>query len=79
VTGEGGQAISISVPPTFVMNGPASLTVTTNKTAGESQILSSALGSGGSYGFYVGGTLPTSSATPVGAYSGSFAVTVQYN
>lgn len=79
VTGEGGQVISVSVPQTFTMTGPGSLTVTTNTTASGSLSLSSSLGSGGSYSFHVGGTLPTNGATPLGDYSGSFAVTVQYN
>jgi hypothetical protein len=80
VTGEGGQAFSIAVPTSFVMNtGGGSLTVATSTTASGSQVLSSALGSAGTYGFGVGGSFPISSATSPGSYSGTFGVTVQYN
>lgn len=80
VTGEGGQTISVSVPPTFIMSGPGpDLTVTTNNTAPGTQFLSSAIGSEGSYSFHVGGSFPTNSATPTGDYTGSFTVMVQYN
>lgn len=80
VTGEGGQVISISVPPSFIMSGPGpDLTVTTNHTAPGTQFLSSAIGSEGSFSFHVGGSFPTNSATPTGDYTGSFTVMVQYN
>jgi len=80
VTGEGGQVFSITVPPTFSMTGPGgTITVTTNHTAGGFQSLSGSLGSPGSYSFRVGGSFPVSSTTGLGTYSGSFAVTVQYN
>jgi hypothetical protein len=80
VTGEGGQAFSISVPATFGMTATGgSLTVTTSTTASGSQVLSSALGSAGTYSFGVGGSFPLASTTVTGAYSGTFNVTVQYN
>ena len=80
VTGEGGQAFSISVPTSFSMSAAGgSVTVTTSTTASGSQVLSSALGSSGTYGFGVGGSFPLSSTTAVGSYTGSFDVTVQYN
>lgn len=80
VNGEGGQAFSISVPPSFVMNGPGgTLTVTTTSTAGTIQSLSGALGSAGSFAFKVGGSFPITSATPTGAYSGTYNVVVNYN
>jgi hypothetical protein len=79
VTGEGGQAFSISVPTSFSITGPSSLTVTTSSTATGSQVLSSTLGSAGTFGFGVGGSFPISSTTAVGSYSGTFGVTVQYN
>jgi len=81
VTGEGGQLFSVAVPSTFVMSGSGggSLTVTTSTTATASQALSSALGSAGSYSFGVGGSLPITSTTTTGSYSGTFSVTVQYN
>jgi hypothetical protein len=80
VTGEGGQAFSIAVPTSFTMNATGgSLTVSTSTTASGSQVLSSALGSAGTYGFGVGGSFPLASTTAPGSYSGTFSVTVQYN
>jgi hypothetical protein len=81
VTGEGGQMVSISVAPSFVMtNGSGgTLTVTTSNSAGGSQTLSNAPGSVGSYNFYVGGALDFSSATATGVYSGTYTVNVAYN
>jgi hypothetical protein len=80
VSGEGGQVFSISVPPTFTMTGATdTLTVTTNNNAAGTQVLSGSLGSAGSRAFHVGGSFPLNSSTGLGTYSGSFAVTVQYN
>lgn len=80
VSGEGGQAISISVPSTFTLSqiGGGSLTVTTSNTA-QSPFLSNTLGAAGSYSFNVGGDFSVSSTTPVGSYSGTYLVTVAYN
>ena len=80
IGGEGGQAFSITVPQTFAMTlGSDSLTVTTSATAAGAHVLSSSLGSAGTFGFGVGGTLPVTNTTVTGAYSGSFNVTVNYN
>jgi hypothetical protein len=80
VTGEGGQAISITVPTSLALTtSGGSITVNLASTASGAKTLSSAIGSAGSYAFSVGGTLPLTSATKPGAYSASFAVTVQYN
>jgi hypothetical protein len=79
VTGEGGQAFSIAVPPTFQMTGPETLTVTTTSSAGASAVLSSTLGSMGSFALGVGGSLPITSTMLTGDYSGMFTVTVAYN
>jgi hypothetical protein len=79
VTGEGGQAISVSVPASFQMTGPQPITVTTTNSAAGAPVLSGALGSPGSYSFGVGGSAPITSTTPDGSYSGSFTVTVAYN
>lgn len=80
VTGEGGQAFSVSMPSTLTMTtSGGSLTVSLTTTASGSQVLSSSLGSAGSYSFGVGGSLPVSSTTRTGSYTGSFAVTVNYN
>lgn len=79
VTGEGGQAFSISVPATFQMTGPQAMTVTTTNSASASPNLSGALGAQGVFAFGVGGTAPINASTPSGDYTGSFTVTVAYN
>jgi hypothetical protein len=80
ITGEGGQAFSLSVPLTFQMAGPGSpLTVHLTATASGAQTLSSALGSTGNFSLGVGGSFSTAAATAAGAYEGSYTVTVQYN
>lgn len=82
ITGEGGRAFSISVPSTFTLNGPSGstpLTVTTSPSATGSQALSGTIGSAGSFELRVGGSFSMSATTAGGAYSGTVAVTVQYN
>lgn len=83
VDGEGGQSISVTIPTTFSMaNGTDTLVVTTsNNLAGAAgtQTLSNALGSAGSLVFRVGGTVPISSTTTTGAYTGTFTVSAAYN
>jgi hypothetical protein len=80
ITGEGGQSFSLSVPQSFQMTGPGSpLTVHLTATATGAQTLNSTLGSAGAFSFGVGGSFSTAATTAVGAYQGSFAVTVQYN
>jgi hypothetical protein len=80
ITGEGGQAFSLTVPESFQMTGPGSpLTVHLNTTASGAQTLSSSLGSAGTFSFGVGGSFSTAANTAVGAYQGTYAVTVQYN
>jgi hypothetical protein len=82
VSGEGGQAVTVTIPATFTMtSGANTLTVTTASTGGGAQTLSSNLGNAGSNptAINVGGSFPMTSATPTGAYTGTFTVTVQYN
>ena len=79
VTGEGGQAFSVTAPASFVMTGPQTLTVTTATSVTGSPLLSGSLGSAGSFTFGVGGSAPISSTTLNGDYAGSFTVTVAYN
>ena len=81
VTGEGGQAFSITVPANFNMTrvgGSETLAVTLTSTA-TSGTLSGALGSAGTLAFGVGGSIPLANTTATGAYTGTFQVTVQYN
>jgi hypothetical protein len=79
VTGEGGQAFTITIPATFLMTGPAPMTVTTSSSASSSPILSGSLGSSGAFTFGVGGSTSVDATTPTGDYTGSFTVTVAYN
>jgi hypothetical protein len=79
ITGEGGQAFSVSVPATFQMNGPAPITVTTTSSVTGAPLLSGALGSQGAFMLGIGGSAPIGSTTPAGDYTGSFTVTVAYN
>ncbi len=79
VTGEGGQAFSVLVPPSFTMTGPGDpIAVTLATTAEGAQSLSGSIGAGGSMAFGVGGSFTINSGSALGAYSGSFIVTVQY-
>lgn len=80
VTGEGGQAISVSVPGTFAMNGPGGEAVdVTLLNSGLPTSLSNTPGSEGTASFYVGGTFTIRSDMPVGDYSSVYSVTAQYN
>ncbi len=81
VGGEGGASFSVTVPGSFTMTRsggtetlPVSLTAST-----QSGSLGGSGGSAGSAAFGVGGSLPLSSATVPGNYSGTFHVTVGYN
>jgi hypothetical protein len=55
------------------------LTVHLTSTASGAQMLSSALGSTGTFSFGIGGSFSTASSTAIGAYQGTYSVTVQYN
>lgn len=79
-TGEGGQVLTITVPSTFTMsNGSNTLIVTTNAINSGTQTLSGTVGTAGTKVVTVGGSFPLDTTTALGAYSGSFAVTFQYN
>jgi hypothetical protein len=81
VSGEGSQTFSITVPPSMTMiraGGAESIPVSLTPSA-TSGVLAGSAGGAGSATFGVGGELPVSSATTLGAYTGSFAVTVAYN
>lgn len=81
VGGEGGQVISLTIPSSFALtkSGGGSITVTTSNNASASPVLTSSVGNAGSYSFQVGGSFPVTSTTPLGAYSGTYSITVQYN
>ena len=79
VQGEGGSAISVSVPPTFSMAaGTNTLVVTTTSTTTAGN-LTGGIGTQGSFTVGVGGSFPLQSTTASGAYSGNLVVTAQYN
>jgi hypothetical protein len=80
VSGEGGQAFSISVPTSFnLVKGPDTIAVTLSPNITGTQTLSGSLGSAGTLPILVGGSFPLLSTTPLGAYTGTFGVTVTYN
>jgi hypothetical protein len=79
LTGEGGQAYSVAVTPTFTLAGPTPLTVTTLSTVSGAQTFGSSLGAQASVTIKVGGSFPLSSATTEGSYTGTFTVTADYN
>lgn len=80
VTGEGGQAVTVSVPSTFTLTGTAgNVIATTSATGSGAQVLSGSTGTAGTVQVKVGGTIPLSSTTAVGTYTGTLTVTVQYN
>lgn len=79
VQGEGGSAISVTVPTSFNMtSGTNSLVVTTTNT-GTTGNLSGSIGTQGSFVVGVGGSFPLATSTASGAYSGSLVVSVAYN
>lgn len=79
-TGEGGQAVTVTVPATFDLSGPGlPITVNLTPTVNGSTTLSGTLGSSGTKAIDVGGNFDLSSGQASGAYSGTFTVTVQYN
>lgn len=80
VSGEGGQAVTVSVPANIVLSGSSgTITATTSVAGSGAQVLSGSTGSSGTVQVKVGGTIPLSSNTAVGSYTGTFTVTVQYN
>ncbi len=80
VTGEGGQAVTVTVPSSFAMtSGANSLTVTTAASGSGVQTLSGTIGGAGSLAVNVGGSFPLTSVTATGLYSGTFTVSVAYN
>lgn len=81
VAGEGAQTFSINVAPSLTLTrsgGSETLNVNLTPSAATGTLAGPA-GSTGTASFGIGGQLPVSSATTVGAYSGTFTVTVAYN
>lgn len=81
VAGEGGATFTVTVPTSFTMarvGGNETLPVSLTASA-LSGALSGSIGSSGSANFSIGGSLPLSSTTVSGDYTGTFDVTVGYN
>lgn len=79
IAGEGGQAVSVSVPATFdLTKGGDTITVTLDDDLGTSTTLSNTVGTPGSASLNIGGSFSLPSGQASGAYTGSFAVTVAY-
>lgn len=79
VDGEGGQAVSVTIPSTFnLTKGSDSITVTLSPDVGSSVTLSNALAAAGSKTINVGGSFSLPSTQASGAYTGSFNVDVAY-
>jgi hypothetical protein len=83
VTGEGGQAVSISVPANFDMTAGANTITVTLTPEATSDTLSGTLGTTGGFSgdgtLYVGGSFAVTNSTVSGDYTGSFSTTVAYN
>ncbi len=85
VAGDGGQAISVTVPPTVDLardgGGETALLTTTSNLASGPQFLGGNFADGGTLSFAVGGqvTLASSTAGSSGTYNGVLAVIAQYN
>ncbi len=76
VAGDPSRAFSLTIPTSFTLAGAsASLVVTTLPSGTGTQSLNTS----GTYALTVGGSFPLAAAQATGAYTGSFAVTVQYN
>ena len=82
VTGEGGQAITVTVPASFdLTNGSSILTVTTSNdlpNGSSAQTLSGSVGTDSTLRVGVGGSVSLSPNTPSGNYTGSLTVTASY-
>lgn len=83
ISGEGGHALSVTIPASFTLaNGAQSLVVTTaNNLTGalSAQTLSGTAGGAGTLDVRVGGTVALATTTPAGLYTGSFTVSTAYN
>jgi len=83
IAGEGGHAVSVTIPSSFVLtNGAQSITVATvNNLAGalSAQTLSGTAGSAGALDVSVGGSVAITATTAAGLYTGSFTVSTAYN
>lgn len=80
VSGEGGQAVTVSVPTTMTLSGSGgSVTATLTNSGGGAQVLSGATGSVGTVDVSVGGSVPLTGSSALGTLTGTMTVMVQYN
>jgi hypothetical protein len=79
ITGEGGQAYSLTVGTLTMASGGNTLPVTLTPSIATSGNLTGTVGSTATLAFGIGGAIVLSSATATGAYSGTFTVQVAYN
>jgi hypothetical protein len=79
VQGEGGSAISVTVPASFNMTSGANTLVVTTDSTSTAGNLTGSIGSQGSFTVGVGGSFALQTTTASGAYSGNLVVTAQYN
>lgn len=81
-SGEGNQAYTITVPATFDMGGPGTITVTLTPSLSLTGSLSGTLGTAGSLvggPLYVGGSFAITNTMATGFYTGTFDTTIAYN
>ncbi len=81
VAGEGGSTFSVTIPNSFTLTragGGGTVPVSLSASAVPG-VLGGSIGSSGSANFSIGGSLPLSSGTVAGDYTGTFDVTVGYN
>lgn len=81
-TGEGGRAVTVSVPAGITMNragGSETLVVETAASGAGGASLSGSPGGSGTHATAVGGTITVTATTLGGAYSGVINVTSSYN
>ena len=79
ISGEGAQAITVTVDSSFEMvNGSDKFTVTTSADKTGAQALSGTLGSAGALAVKVGGSFALPAEAATGNYSGSFKIAAVY-
>jgi hypothetical protein len=81
INGEGGQAVSITIPANFTMthtNSTDTLLVTLDPDLTATETLDSSLGNAGTKALNIGGSFPLTTTTVTGAYTGTFNVSVAY-
>lgn len=76
LTGEPSKVVNLTIPATFVVNGPSAATMTVTPELSAPSLTLSGLGAGA---FTVGGRLSLGSTQATGTYTGNVDVTMVYN